>query len=82
MKRDEPLTLGKIYRSPDPLTSLEEYERHEHRDLSRRPRADLLRERERIRFRLLIDDEPDPWLVTRLQRLDEALAGPRTPRHG
>lgn len=76
--RDDPcVTLQGIYSVPSPFDSLEEHERHEHRDLPRRARAELFRERERVRLRLLLDDAPDPWLFQRLEKLREALADAR-----
>ena len=75
MNADEPVTLNRIYTVPDPFTSFEEHERHGHLDLPRQPRADLLRERERIRLRLLLDDEPDVWLLVRLKKITDRLDG-------
>jgi len=79
---DQPLTLDGIYPLPDPLTSLESYQRHSHLDLPLRARVDLLRERDRLRLRLLLEEAPDPWLLERMQRLTENLDGTRGPRHG
>ncbi len=67
------LLLDAIYAPPAWGASAEEQERYAHRDLSRRPRAELARERERVRLRLLLDDYPDPWLLTRLERLGKAV---------
>jgi hypothetical protein len=67
------LTLAHIYRLPSPWASLEERARFEHRDLPLRTRAELLRERERLRLRLLLDDAPDGWLFARLEALDRSL---------
>jgi hypothetical protein len=68
-----PLTLDALYHAPEPLASLEEFERFHDRDLPRLARAELLRERERVKLRLLLDDAPDPWLFKRLEALRRAL---------
>ena len=57
---------------PDPWASLEQRERHEHLDLSRMSRPDLLRELGRVKLRLLLDDAPDAWLLKRHEKLCEA----------
>jgi hypothetical protein len=72
-----PLTLDALYHVPEPLASLEEFERFYARDLPRRARAELLRERERLKLRLLLDDFPDPWLFQRLDALRRVLGDAR-----
>lgn len=69
--RDQVLDV--IYTLPRAYETLEEHERFEHRDLPRRARADLTRELERAKLRLLIDDDADPWLLVRVQKLRERL---------
>ena len=65
--------LDLLYPLPRPFESREEYERFMHADLPRRPRAELARERERLRDRLVHDDDPDPWLLIRMTKLTEIL---------
>ncbi len=65
--------LSLVYEPPAWGVSNDEQERLEHRDLPRRSRADLARERERVRLRLTLDDTPPPWLLERLRRLTEVL---------
>ena len=74
---DDCLTLERVYAVPSPLESLEDHERYAHRDLPRLARAELLRERERLRLRLILDDTPDPWLLGRLDALRKALGDAR-----
>ena len=66
-----------IYSVPNPWDTLEQHERYEHHDLSRVSRAELLRERDRVRLRLLLDDGPDPWILQRLDKLRGALGDAR-----
>lgn len=68
-----PLTLDSIYRVPDSWETLEQRDRYEHADIPRRTRAELMRELERLRLRLLLDDAPDVWLVQRLEKLRGAV---------
>ena len=42
-------------------------------DLTRMSRSALLRERGRIRLRLLLDDDPHPWLLQRFALIEEML---------
>jgi len=65
----EPVTLDAIYAVPEPLASLDQFERFHHRDLPRLARSEVLRGLERLRLRLLLDDTPDPWLFGRLEEL-------------
>ncbi len=67
--------LDIIRRVPDPAHSLERWEEFHGHDLPRFSRAELLRERDRLRLRLTLDDEPDSWLVKRLRRVEAALRG-------
>jgi hypothetical protein len=65
--------LDVIYAVPHELDSLEAHERYNHRDVSRRPQVELTRELERLRLRLLLEDEPDAWLLQRQAKLREVL---------
>jgi hypothetical protein len=70
------LTLAALLDTICPAASnatLEEYERTRHRDLPRLTRAELLRERDRVRLRLLLDDAPPHWCIERLSRLERAV---------
>lgn len=71
--RASPAWLNHLYSVPDPLGSLEQWECFKHVDLGRMTRPFLLRELDRLRLRLLLDEDPDPWLVTRLSAIEEAL---------
>jgi len=62
-----------FYGVPDPLASIEEFARWRHANLDGMTRAELLRERARVRLRLTVDDAPDPWLIERLRALEEAI---------
>lgn len=62
-----------IYPMPNAFDTAEEHERFTHRDVPRRGRAELARERERLRLRLILEDDPDVWLLHRMKRLTEAL---------
>ncbi len=59
-----PLEL--LYPLPQPLDSLEDYDRVTHRDLSRLDTASLRREHYRCRHRLNCEHDPSPWLAERL----------------
>ncbi len=65
--------LEAFYVVPDPLADYESWERFTHRDLQRLTEAELLREQERVRLRLVMDDKPDTWLLERLAALREVL---------
>ncbi len=70
----KPLCLDDLAAMPDPLASLEAWERHEHRDLAHLSPLELRAEEERLRLRLLIDEDPSAWLIERLARVREALS--------
>lgn len=76
-----PMNAGELFDLicpvPNPWDTLEQLERYEHRDLGRLSRAELLRERERVWFRILLDDAPDLWLFGRLDSLRTALGDAR-----
>ncbi len=65
--------LDRFYRVPNPFRTIEEYERYYHQDLPRFSKPQLVRERERVRHRLVFDDDPPEWLLLRLYRLEEIL---------
>ena len=48
-------------------------ERYFHDDIAAMSEMDRLREYERARQRLLLDPKPHPWLLERIDRLQEAL---------
>lgn len=56
-----------------PWASAEQWDRHAHLDLARLSRPELLRERDRLRLRLTLDDRPGRWLLARLAHIEEAL---------
>lgn len=58
---------------PDPFSTAEEQERFYHHDLPGMKRPELLRERERVRFRLVFDNKPPDWFGERLAALEEGL---------
>lgn len=70
----KPLCLDDLATVPDPLASMEAWERHEHRDLARLSPRELRAEEERLRLRLLIDEDPSAWFIERLARVREALS--------
>ena len=67
--------LGCLYSVPDPLKDSESRERFYHHDLASLTKAELYRERDRVRWRLMMEDSPDHWLLERLDvvtgRLEE-----------
>jgi hypothetical protein len=64
--------LDALYPPPS-ASSLEQYERAKHRDLPHLARAELRRELERLRLRLLLDDGPGRWFIERLSKLERAI---------
>jgi len=70
---NSPLTLNAIYPPPS-STTFEQYERAMHRDLPELSRVELLREYERLKFRLLVEDDPAGWFIERHSRLERAIA--------
>ena len=58
------------YAVPNPFNSEEAGKKHRHEDLEAMRPAELRREIERLRGRLLYDDNPSAWLMERLDRLE------------
>lgn len=66
-KREAIITA--LYPIPDPLHSLEADRRFTHKDLDAMTEDEIIREYDRVKWRLLFDDSPDCWLVQREARL-------------
>ncbi len=62
-----------FYPVPDPFDSAESWAQFAHQDLAAMARANLLRERDRVRFVLLFDDKPDSWYLERLVEITARL---------
>ena len=58
------------YADPDPMRSLEEFERLRHDDLPRLTIEEIDRERGAARLRWIYDPDPSRWLIDRIERLD------------
>lgn len=65
--------LDAISPLPDPFDCLEDYERYVHRDLDSLTVTMLHRELEKVKLRLLVDDEAPAWFAERLRKVKEAL---------
>ncbi len=65
--------LDDIYELPDVLRSWEDLQRARHADLPALGDDELRREQRRIDLRLVIEDEPSPWLAERLRAIGEEL---------
>ena len=67
--------LDALFSVPDPFENYEAQERYFHHDLEGLTAGELCRERERVRWRLMMDDSPDEWLLDRFNlvtaRLEE-----------
>ena len=63
------LKLDRIYRLPRPLKSDRELRRWLHQDMQAASDVDLWREHQRLRLRLIFDDQPGSWLLERLSRI-------------
>ena len=61
--------LDNIYRTPDPVETLEEYRRFHHQDVAKMGPIDRQRELLRIEIRLAFDTKPQAWLTERLVAL-------------
>jgi hypothetical protein len=68
-RRRMPRWLDEVYHCAHPW-SWEEWQRLNHLDLSAMSLPELRRELGRLRIRLHIDPEPDPWLLERHAALD------------
>ena len=68
--KDREQWLRWIYSVPNPFDSEEAGKRHRHEDLESMSPAELRREIERLRDRLIHDDSPHDWLCERLDRLE------------
>jgi len=62
---------------PDGLDTLEGFSRTHHQDLLGMDRVALRRERDRVRLRLVLEDEPDQWFVERLAAVDGVIRASR-----
>lgn len=58
--------LASVYSIPNPMDTLEQWERWEHRDLATMDYAALRGEYDRLRLRLQMDRNPHAWLLERL----------------
>lgn len=61
--------LQLLYPLPDPMVSLEEWERSTHADLASMDLFALERERYRARHRYYLEARPHPWLARRLEAI-------------
>ena len=64
---------GFFYTIPDPFDTVEQYEKYIGADLPGLSRPELMAERERVRFVLLIEPSPDAWFLKRLHAIEEAM---------
>ncbi len=60
-----------LYPVPAPLRSEEDLMRFTHRDLENLSKSGIDRELERVRWRLLFEDDPPAWLEERLRVVTE-----------
>lgn len=58
---------------PSPNSTEEEFIQFCHKDLETLTVEELRTEQERIRFRLIFDDAPDPWFLERFKAIEEEL---------
>lgn len=65
--------FDRLYVAPNPLESLEQYQRFIHVDLKEMTKPVLKRELSKVRLRLLYDDNPPGWILKRLEKLQKAL---------
>jgi len=73
MKRKPGQAARLLYPVPDRFDTVEQFEKYVGSDLEVMPRAELIAERERVRFVLLFEPTPDAWFVKRLQAIEEAI---------
>ena len=67
--------LDKLCPIPNPLESYEEYTRLVNSDLLDMSLEDLVREKSKLRLRILLDKAPISWLSNRLREVEAALNG-------
>ncbi len=65
--------LDGLYSVPDPFKDYESQERFYHHDLAALTAGELCRERDRVRWRLTMEDSPDEWLLDRLDQVTARL---------
>ena len=70
-------TLDWLYPIPNPFRDYESYVRFYHLDLANLGSLELHRERERVRWRLVMDHSPGSWLVERLQAIEATIHAAR-----
>jgi len=58
---------------PGQFGTVEEWQRSCHEDLHEMTKAELMREKERMRLRLTLDNCPPHWFLERLQRIEAML---------
>lgn len=63
----------RFYPIPDPCDTLSSWEHWTNRDLRALSLSELLAERERLKLRILYDPRPAPWLLERLEMLQQAI---------
>lgn len=62
-----------VYSIPNPLNSLEEWQRFVHNDLADMTIEELRREYDRVDFCILFDDSPHPWLIQRREQVEQVI---------
>jgi len=65
--------LDALLQIPNPLDTHEQFQQFHHLDLVHLSREEWQQELSRVRFRLLFDPAPHPWLVERLEAIKETL---------
>jgi hypothetical protein len=66
--------LDQFYTVPEPMHSYEDWQRFRNLDLmEHRSPEELMLEIDRLRDRLRLDEHPHPWLLVRLDALEETL---------
>lgn len=69
-----------FYCVPNGFDTLDGYQRATHEDLQHKSGAELERELDQLRIRLMFDDEADAWLLQRYQKLEAAVRRARSGR--
>ncbi len=62
-----------FYPKPDRFDTEEAFKKYAGIDLEAMCMPELLAERERVRFVLLLEPSPDAWFLKRLQAIEEAI---------